>query len=113
MDRMLKMLEPMTFPTAMSFSPLNAATMEVASSGRLVPMATIVSPMTASETWNSLAISTEPLTKSLAPPMSNATPPITKRMASPMGNGFLSDFCCGCGFELPFCFKASWRFTKV
>ena len=40
--------EPITLPIAMSFCPLRAATMEVTSSGRLVPMATMVRPMSVS-----------------------------------------------------------------
>ena len=43
--RMLKILEPTALPSAMSTSFLRAATMEVISSGRLVPKATMVRPM--------------------------------------------------------------------
>lgn len=46
----LKMLEPMILPTAISFSPFNAPAMKVASSGKLVPIAITVSPMTNSLT---------------------------------------------------------------
>ena len=45
MNRLLKIFEPTTLPIAMSFSPFEAATMEVMSSGRLVPKAMIVSPI--------------------------------------------------------------------
>ena len=44
-SRMLKILEPITFPRARPFSPFLAATMLVTSSGREVPRATTVRPM--------------------------------------------------------------------
>ena len=44
-SRILKMFDPMTFPTAISTSFFRAATIEVTSSGRLVPIAQIVSPI--------------------------------------------------------------------
>ena len=43
--KMLKMLEPMTLPTAISGFLLYAATADVASSGSDVPTATTVRPM--------------------------------------------------------------------
>ena len=52
MKSMLKTLEPRTLPMAMPLLPLRAATRVVASSGREVPPATTVSPMTASLTWS-------------------------------------------------------------
>ena len=42
---MLNILEPITFPSAISTSSFFAATIDVTSSGRLVPSATIVSPI--------------------------------------------------------------------
>ncbi len=45
--RMLNTLEPTAFPIAISFSFLKEATMEVVNSGKLVPSATIVNPITA------------------------------------------------------------------
>ena len=42
--RMLKILEPIAFPTAISTSFFLAATMDVTSSGRDVPIETIVNP---------------------------------------------------------------------
>lgn len=48
--KMLNTLEPKTFPIAIPLLPLRAATMLVASSGKEVPPATIVSPITASLT---------------------------------------------------------------
>ena len=46
---MLKMLEPTTLPMARSFSPFLDATMEVTSSGRDVPNATTVRPISVSD----------------------------------------------------------------
>ncbi len=43
-NKILKILEPITFPSAISFCPFFAATILVTSSGKEVPTATIVSP---------------------------------------------------------------------
>ena len=45
MERTLKMLEPKRLPKAKSVSPFLAAIIEVKSSGKLVPIAKIVSPI--------------------------------------------------------------------
>ena len=42
--KILKILDPITFPNAISLSPLRAATIEVTNSGNEVPTATIVKP---------------------------------------------------------------------
>ena len=60
--RILKVFEPIAFPTAISSSFLRAAAIEVASSGSEVPQATIVSPISVSVTPNDLAIVTEEFT---------------------------------------------------
>ena len=72
--RMLKILLPTTFPTAMSRSPRKAATTEVATSGSEVPAATIVSPMISSETPKCLAICTAPSTRNFEPITRPPTP---------------------------------------
>ena len=59
---MLKMLEPITLPTAMSASLRMAATSEVASSGSDVPTATTVRPMTTWDTPRQVATATAPCT---------------------------------------------------
>ena len=51
--RILNRLEPTIFPIAISGFFLSAETTDVASYGKLVPAATIVSPITASLTPNS------------------------------------------------------------
>ena len=48
--KILKMFEPIIFPTEISNSFLNTATNVVTTSGKLVPMATIVKPIILSET---------------------------------------------------------------
>ena len=73
-SRILKMFDPMTFPTAISTSFFRAATIEVTSSGRLVPIAQIVSPISVWLIPNAAAMSdAESTTKS--PPYLIATPP--------------------------------------
>ena len=64
----LKILEPTTFPRAMSLSPFLAATIEVTSSGREVPTATMVRPIRASLRPKALAISFAPFTV-ISPPI--------------------------------------------
>ena len=44
-NRILKILDPMMFPIAMSALPFLAAVTEVTSSGKEVPKATIVNPI--------------------------------------------------------------------
>ena len=56
---MLNIFEPTTLPIAISDCFLIAATTEVANSGTLVPAATIVNPIIASETSKLRAIITE------------------------------------------------------
>ena len=58
--RILKVLLPITLPRAMSRSPLIVAATEAATSGRLVPTATMVNPMINSETPRLRAISVAP-----------------------------------------------------
>ena len=84
MARTLKMLEPTTFPTAISFSPLRAAVMEVTSSGRLVPTAQIVRPTRVSLMPAFIAISFACSTTRFPPRTIPATPPI-RLMAHTMG----------------------------
>ena len=60
---MLKMVDPMMFPYARSVAPRAAAPMLTASSGRLVPIATTVSPTTAVEIRASKAIRVAPRTR--------------------------------------------------
>ena len=64
---MLKMLEPTTLPMARSFSPFLDATMEVTSSGRDVPNATTVRPISVSDRPKLAAIS-EALSTTKLPP---------------------------------------------
>ena len=59
----LNMLEPIMLPIAISAFFLIKLVIEAAVSGRLVPIATIVNPITRSEIPNSLAMCTAPLTR--------------------------------------------------
>lgn len=65
--QMLKILLPKMLPTAISFSFFSDAMTEVATSGKLVPAATIVKLMTSSSTPKSLARSTAPWTRNSDP----------------------------------------------
>ncbi len=76
---MLKMFEPTTFPTAISRWPRQAARTDVATSGSDVPAATIVRPMTSSETPNDRANATAPPTSQRAPRTSIPSPARTRR----------------------------------
>ncbi len=73
---MLKILLPITLPTASPGFPLMAATTEVASSGSDVPIATMVSPTTPSLMPAFIAIDEAPATN-LSPPKISAVRPST------------------------------------
>lgn len=73
-QKILKIFEPTILPTAISFCPFRAATIDVISSGIDVPMATIVRPITRSETPNNCAILTAPSTNIFHPTMSPTRP---------------------------------------
>ena len=72
--KMLKILLPTTFPTAISLSPLMAATTEVANSGREVPAATMVRPIIQSLTPILRAISVALPTSHCDPKTKKPTP---------------------------------------
>ena len=78
-QNILKILLPTTFPIAISDCFLRAATTEVASSGRLVPTATTVSPIIASLIPMRVASSTAPSTIHF-PQMVNPTRPSSIKM---------------------------------
>ena len=80
MTRIFEILLPMRFPTATSRSFFIVATIVVASSGAEVPMAIMVSPMIASETPSTVAISTAPETSKFAPRIVSAIPIIRSPM---------------------------------
>ena len=73
-NMILKIFDPITFPTAISFSFLIEATTLVTSSGRLVPTATIVKPIISSYTPNILAASIAPFTNKSEPYIIAARP---------------------------------------
>ena len=63
----LNILDPNTFPKAISFSPFKAATTDVTSSGRDVPIATIVRPTSFSLMFKDKAIAVAESTTKLPP----------------------------------------------
>ena len=73
--------EPTTFQTAISGFHLRAAIIDVASSGILVPIATTVRPMMASDNQKNFAISTAPVTRIFYPINNTSTPPMIQRTA--------------------------------
>lgn len=77
-NRMLKILLPTTFPTAISAFPFLAAATEVASSGREVPWATMVSPINFSDRPAIGAIFTAASTAILLHNTTTTPPPIIK-----------------------------------
>ena len=88
MNKILKMFEPTTFPMAMSFSPLQAATMEIISSGRLVPKAMIVRPIRRSLIPKARAMYSALLIVNCPPAIIPASPRTVKRML--FQTGFVS-----------------------
>ena len=79
MKKILKMFDPIMLPTAMSLFFFTAATTDVASSGKEVPAATIVNPISFSLTPSAVAMSTADVTTNL-PPMINPARPTTMRI---------------------------------
>ena len=74
MTRMFRILLPTTLPTVISAFPRSAAVMLTAASGALVPMATIVRPMTSCGIPNFSAILEAPSTKKSDPFISITNP---------------------------------------
>ena len=72
--KILNKLEPRIFPTAISDSPFEAATRDVASSGIDVPRATIVIPIASDDTPKYSANEIAPLTNKSDPSHSPNTP---------------------------------------
>ena len=84
----LKMLEPATLLTARVLFPIMDAVTLTASSGRLVPIATIVIPMIKDGTLNFWATDELPSTKKSAP-LIRRTKPITRIIADFKSSIFL------------------------
>ena len=92
--RMLKILEPMTFPSAISTSSFLAATMEVTSSGRLVPMAIMVSPINVWLSPRRTAIAEAPSTTKSPPYLIAIIPPRMKMRHFHAGRRLICDVTC-------------------
>ena len=84
------MLEPITFPSAISTSFFLAATIEVTSSGRLVPNATIVRPIRVWLNPNPAAIDEAPLTTKSPPNLIAIIPPTIYNKHFHIGRIFIS-----------------------
>ena len=76
------MFDPMIFPSEISLCFLKAAIAEVANSGKDVPKATTLIPITTSDTSKNLAMKTAQFTKRSAPKAKATIPKITKRIIS-------------------------------
>ena len=88
--RILNTFEPSTLPIAIPLFPLRADTTLVASSGREVPPATIVRPITASDTPSFVATAVAPSTNRLLPPIKHASPTRIHTTDSQVAIGFFS-----------------------
>ena len=84
------MLLPTTFPIEISVECCTADVTETASSGALVPNATIVSPITKGEMRHFFAIPAPPSTNQSAPFTKSASPRISKKIC----NASISFFLC-------------------
>ena len=93
-NKILKILEPIALPKAKPLSPFFVATIEVTSSGREVPIATIVSPMKFSLTPKFLAIIQAWSTTCCPPKITKANPKTINRILVNRERVFvLSSFC--------------------
>ena len=81
MRNILAILDPRTFPIAISVLPDILAMTETMSSGILVPIATIVSPMIASERENLFARETAPSTRIFHPNTRSMSPTMMEKNA--------------------------------
>ena len=79
--RILRMLLPTMLPMVMSALPFSAAEMLTAASGALVPMATMVRPMTSWGIWNFRAMPAAPSTNQSAP-LTRSTKPTARSKIS-------------------------------
>lgn len=81
MTKIFIIFDPTTFPMAISGFHLLAATIEVTSSGILVPIATTVNHIIACDNQKYFAIFTEPSTRIFQPIKRTIIPPIIQRIA--------------------------------
>jgi len=79
MRRIFAIFEPTTFPRVISLFHFRLAVTLTVSSGRDVPNATTVKPMTRLDTPNRFAMDAEPETRKSAPFMRTTRPTIIKR----------------------------------
>ena len=102
MNKILNILLPITFPTAISFSPFSNATNDVHSSGREVPIATIDKPIKRSLKPKLRAISVALFTVRFPPNITQVRPTKIKITS------FILKGCCSTFF-----FEESTPFIKL
>lgn len=88
--KILKILDPITLPRHISECPLVAATIDVANSGRDVPAASIVSPISPSDHPMARAIADALSTNHCPPSIRQARPPNVTSKARHRGIGGLA-----------------------
>ena len=82
MRKILRMLLPKTLVIAKSVEPLPTEARFTTNSGMLVPMATMVSPMTRLLTWKRFAMPLAPSTNQSAPHTKSTKPTINNAAAT-------------------------------
>ena len=113
-NKILKMLEPIIFPTAISAFFLRAATIDVANSGSDVPAATTVSPMIFWLMPIDSAISIALFTTRWPPSTSPARPPTIKtHVLAPDSAGILTNSSVSAGSLLSFALSESGESETV
>lgn len=90
----LKMFEPIRLPKTMSVCRLKTAMSELASSGKLVPTAIRVKPMTRSGIPKARATVLAPSTSACAPKTSKIRPAIMPIILNQSGLGFMVSSLC-------------------
>ena len=81
---MLKIIEPKALPTAKLLAPLETEKIDTKSSGIVVPMLTMVAPITAVDILNLFAIATAESTSLLPPKIISASDVIKIKIAKIM-----------------------------
>ena len=116
--RILKILEPTAFPTAISTSFFLAATTEVTSSGREVPMETMVSPTSVWLIPRSMAMRLAASTVRSPPKAMASAPPTIKRILfgqerMPISSSSSSIPSMSTFFPAALAFMALWIITTI
>lgn len=92
MRNILAIFEPSTFPIAISVSPEMAAKSDTISSGILVPIATIVRPIIASEILHFFARAIDPSTRRLPPTVRRTSQAMIAKSERSIGKNDFLDY---------------------